>query len=162
MPIRFKGGEVVDAREELFRALDDGTVWLSYLGHASSTALSGEGIMKYSDIGGLYLRRLPFIFAATCNFMRWDADAVSGAEMLAATKGGGVIGAISATRPVYITQNGMISSLIGEELLDLDADGLLEPARLLATKRVVVKRPDYAPPLANVATPNAVVTKASL
>ena len=41
---------------------------------------------------------------------------------------------------------------------DLDADGLLEPARLLATKRVVVKRPDYAPPLANVATPNAVVT----
>ena len=26
-------------------------------------------------------------------------------------------------------------------------------------KRVVVKRPDYAPPLANVATPNAVVTK---
>jgi 16S rRNA (guanine1516-N2)-methyltransferase len=29
----------------------------------------------------------------------------------------------------------------------------------LATKRVVVKRPDYAPPLADVATPNAVVTK---
>ncbi|ECD6380144.1 16S rRNA (guanine(1516)-N(2))-methyltransferase, partial [Salmonella enterica subsp. enterica serovar Oranienburg] len=42
---------------------------------------------------------------------------------------------------------------------DLDADGLLEPARQLATKRVVVKRPDYAPPLADVATPNAIVTK---
>ncbi|NLR95164.1 class I SAM-dependent methyltransferase, partial [Flammeovirga agarivorans] len=42
---------------------------------------------------------------------------------------------------------------------DLDADGLLAPARQLATKRVVVKRPDYAPPLAEVATPNAVVTK---
>ncbi len=27
---------------------------------------------------------------------------------------------------------------------DLDADGLLKPARALATKRVVVKRPDYA------------------
>ncbi|TGC36271.1 16S rRNA (guanine(1516)-N(2))-methyltransferase, partial [Salmonella enterica subsp. enterica serovar Enteritidis] len=39
------------------------------------------------------------------------------------------------------------------------ADGLLEPARQLATKRVVVKRPDYAPPLADVATPNAIVTK---
>ncbi|KSB86104.1 hypothetical protein LFZ31_21780, partial [Salmonella enterica subsp. enterica serovar Newport str. S09097] len=35
----------------------------------------------------------------------------------------------------------------------------LEPARQLATKRVVVKRPDYAPPLADVATPNAIVTK---
>ena len=50
----------------------------------------------------------------------------------------------------------VFQSLVGP---DLDADGLLEPARLLATKRVVVKRPDYAPPLANVATPNAVVTK---
>lgn len=50
----------------------------------------------------------------------------------------------------------VFQSLVGP---DLDADGLLEPAQLLATKRVVVKRPDYAPPLANVATPNAVVTK---
>ncbi|XPE51520.1 class I SAM-dependent methyltransferase [Shigella flexneri] len=30
---------------------------------------------------------------------------------------------------------------------------------LPATKRVVVMLPDHAPPLANVATPNAVVTK---
>ncbi len=42
---------------------------------------------------------------------------------------------------------------------DNDADGLLEPARRLAKKRVVVKRPDYAPPLANVATQSAVTTK---
>jgi 16S rRNA (guanine1516-N2)-methyltransferase len=44
----------------------------------------------------------------------------------------------------------VFQSLVGP---DLDADGLLEPARQLATKRVVVKRPDYAPPLADVATP---------
>ncbi|MFN2728770.1 class I SAM-dependent methyltransferase, partial [Salmonella enterica subsp. enterica serovar Typhimurium] len=50
----------------------------------------------------------------------------------------------------------VFQSLVGP---DLDADGLLEPARQLATKRVVVKRPDYAPPLADVATPNAIVTK---
>ncbi|WP_370547133.1 16S rRNA (guanine(1516)-N(2))-methyltransferase RsmJ [Edwardsiella tarda] len=42
---------------------------------------------------------------------------------------------------------------------DDDADALLAPARQLATKRVVVKRPDYAPPLAGVATPNATLTK---
>lgn len=50
----------------------------------------------------------------------------------------------------------VFQSLVGP---DLDADSLLEPARMLATKRIVVKRPDYAPPLADVATPNAVVTK---
>ncbi|MBP2168797.1 16S rRNA (guanine1516-N2)-methyltransferase [Erwinia toletana] len=42
---------------------------------------------------------------------------------------------------------------------DDDADGLLAPARQLAKKRVVVKRPDYAPPMANVATQSAVTTK---
>ena len=41
----------------------------------------------------------------------------------------------------------VFQSLVGP---DLDADGLLAPARQLATKRVVVKRPDYAPPLAEV------------
>ncbi|RWR02327.1 methyltransferase [[Pantoea] beijingensis] len=50
----------------------------------------------------------------------------------------------------------VFQSLVGA---DLDADGLLEPARQLAKKRVVVKRPDYAPPLGDVATQSAVVTK---
>ncbi len=35
----------------------------------------------------------------------------------------------------------VFQSLVGA---DLDADGLLAPAMALASKRVVVKRPDYA------------------
>ncbi|AUX91865.1 16S rRNA (guanine(1516)-N(2))-methyltransferase RsmJ [Mixta gaviniae] len=50
----------------------------------------------------------------------------------------------------------VFQSLVGA---DMDADGLLLPARRLAKKRVVVKRPDYAPPLAEVATQSAVTTK---
>ncbi|WP_431224591.1 16S rRNA (guanine(1516)-N(2))-methyltransferase RsmJ [Serratia sp. L9] len=50
----------------------------------------------------------------------------------------------------------VFQSLVGS---DDDADGLLEPARRLAIKRVVVKRPDYAPPLANVAAHAASTTK---
>jgi 16S rRNA (guanine1516-N2)-methyltransferase len=42
---------------------------------------------------------------------------------------------------------------------DDDADGLLEPARRLATKRIVVKRPDYAPPMAETPAQEAVTTK---
>ncbi len=50
----------------------------------------------------------------------------------------------------------VFQSLVGP---DMDADGLLAPARLLAKKRVVVKRPDYAPPMAGIETKDAVVTK---
>ncbi|MCW6540103.1 16S rRNA (guanine(1516)-N(2))-methyltransferase RsmJ [Yersinia ruckeri] len=50
----------------------------------------------------------------------------------------------------------VFQSLVGA---DEDADGLLAPARALATKRVVVKRPDYAEPLAGVAAQAAITTK---
>ncbi|QYJ80701.1 class I SAM-dependent methyltransferase [Shewanella acanthi] len=42
---------------------------------------------------------------------------------------------------------------------DLDADGLLAPAMLLASKRVVVKRPDYAEDLAGVKPSMVIETK---
>ncbi len=47
------------------------------------------------------------------------------------------------TKEIRVSEKEMrvFQSLVGA---DLDADGLLEPALALATKRVVVKRPDYA------------------
>lgn len=50
----------------------------------------------------------------------------------------------------------VFQSLVGS---DQDADALLTPARRLAKKRIVVKRPDYAPPLAGEKTQSMVVTK---
>lgn len=50
----------------------------------------------------------------------------------------------------------VFQSLVGA---DLDADGLLAPARAVARKRVVVKRPDYAEPLANQPANAAISTK---
>ncbi|MGL5799339.1 MAG: 16S rRNA (guanine(1516)-N(2))-methyltransferase RsmJ [Plesiomonas sp.] len=50
----------------------------------------------------------------------------------------------------------VFQSLVGA---DLDADSLLAPALQLATRRVVVKRPDYAPPLAGQKASAAVPTK---
>ncbi|MGK2946358.1 MAG: 16S rRNA (guanine(1516)-N(2))-methyltransferase RsmJ [Candidatus Malihini olakiniferum] len=42
---------------------------------------------------------------------------------------------------------------------DEDANALLAPARVLAKKRVVVKRPDYAPFLAGIAAQSMLITK---
>ncbi|MER2473932.1 16S rRNA (guanine(1516)-N(2))-methyltransferase RsmJ [Photorhabdus laumondii] len=50
----------------------------------------------------------------------------------------------------------VFQSLVGT---DEDADSLLAPARALAKRRVVVKRPDYAEPLAGVAASAAITTK---
>lgn len=50
----------------------------------------------------------------------------------------------------------VFQSLVGS---DADADELLRPALALAKKRVVVKRPDYAPALANITSQSAINTK---
>ncbi|PHM59419.1 16S rRNA -N-methyltransferase [Xenorhabdus sp. KK7.4] len=50
----------------------------------------------------------------------------------------------------------VFQSLVGA---DEDADALLEPARTLAKRRVVVKRPDYAEPMAGVKASAAITTK---
>ncbi len=50
----------------------------------------------------------------------------------------------------------VFQTLVGE---DLDADSLLEPALQLAQKRVVVKRPDYAPFLADKKPHSQITTK---
>jgi 16S rRNA (guanine1516-N2)-methyltransferase len=50
----------------------------------------------------------------------------------------------------------VFQSLVGA---DLDADDLFAPAMRVATKRVVVKRPDYAEYIANVEPSMAIETK---
>lgn len=116
-------GIVPEGRSRLHQFLDDGTLWLSYIGHANASSLSGEGILTYTDINRLYLKHIPFIYAATCNFMRWDAAAPSGAELLLFTEKGGVIGAISASRTALITDNGYLSNSMANVAFSRDSEG---------------------------------------
>ncbi len=117
------GGVTEVGRTKLHNLLNDGTVWLNYIGHASVTALSGEGIMTLKDLGSLYLKRAPFFYGATCSFAQLDGNSLSGLEMLLLSDAGGFIGGISAVRPVYITRNGVLSEAMGRELFASDASG---------------------------------------
>lgn len=117
------GGIAVDGRTRFRRYLDEGAMWWTFIGHASTTSLTEEGLMEYSDLGTLFLRHWPVSFAATCDFMRWDSPQTSGAELLFKNTAGGVIGAISATRPVYITNNGVLAEAFGRQVLARDDNG---------------------------------------
>lgn len=119
------GGTCVEGRERQMRALDDGTVWWNYIGHAAKQSLTSDNMLSFNDINNMRLRRYPFFYGATCSFVRWDGAEPSGAELMALNDKGGVIGAISATREVYIEQNGLFSDAIGAEAFRRRADGLL-------------------------------------
>ncbi len=112
-----------EARQVFYRYLDEGALLWFYTGHANSTSLTGESLVTYSDLNNLYLRHWPVVYGATCNFLRWDAPSISGAEILFKNPNGGVIAAISASRAVYITNNGNLSASLGRHFLQRGEDG---------------------------------------
>lgn len=63
------------------------------------------------------------MYAATCEFLRWDGDDYSGAEIMHFLPDGGTIASISSTRLALITNNGYLTDRIGNMFTRTDADG---------------------------------------
>ena len=105
--------EYPEARTRLYRILDEGVALWAFQGHGSPTGLTGEKIVTFTDLNSLDLRHWPVLYAATCDFVKWDDPSRSGAEVLFNNPNGGVIAAISAIRPVYISMNGQLSAAFG-------------------------------------------------
>lgn len=112
-----------DAHNLMMQYLESGVVWWNYIGHANPTSWSHEMLLSWDDINNLYYKKFPVLYAATCEFMRWDASTTSGAEVMFHNPYGGVIAAISANRPVYIANNGMLSNHISRLAFSLDENG---------------------------------------
>lgn len=116
-------GQYPQAREEMMRRLQEGALWWNYVGHGSDHSLTGEGIITYPDLSSLFLRNLPFLYAATCDFMRWDGPGTSGGEMLLSERNGGCVAIICPTRPVLISNNGYLTAAMGRALGSRDEQG---------------------------------------
>lgn len=121
------GSEYPEARKDMFRYLEEGVVWWNFIGHASPTGWTHEHQLSYTDLNNMYLRHWPFIYAATCDFLRLDSNTVSGGEILFKERYGGAIGMLSAVRPVYIVMNSYLSDALGRALGQRDENGRLLP-----------------------------------
>lgn len=115
------------AHDDLFRYLEEGVVWWNFIGHANTTSWTGNGLLTFSDMQTMYLRHWPFLYTATCDFLRWDSNSTSGGEYIFMERHGGGIGAVSAVRPVYISENGMLSEAMGRAMAQRDDRGRLLP-----------------------------------
>ncbi len=116
------GNNYPEAHNKMMQKLNEGIAWWNYVGHANPTSWTGEGLLSYTDINNMYLKQYPVLYAATCDFVRWDAQAVSGAEIMQLNPFGGIIAGISATRPVYISDNELMSNAIAKHAFTRDED----------------------------------------
>lgn len=118
------GGVTVDGRKRMYKLLDEGAAWWTYIGHASIDSWTAEKMLTRNDlINNLYFRHLPILYAATCSFSRFDSTPTSGAEMMLNNTGGGVIASICPVRPVYISSNGVFTRQVARAIMGRNPDG---------------------------------------
>lgn len=117
------GKSYPQAKERMMKLFDEGVMYVDYIGHANPTSWTHEGLLNYSDIVGFSNPNLMFMLTATCEFTRWDSDDISGAEIMFLNPTAGAIGFISATRKVYITNNGYLNNGFSKHVFERDADG---------------------------------------
>lgn len=112
-----------EAKQRMFDKLSEGVGFVNYIGHANPRGWGHESLLTWTDINSMTNTNLPFIYAATCEFLRWDDDEVSGAEIMWLTPGAGVIGMICPSREVYIDQNGNLNEHTARFMYMRDSDG---------------------------------------
>lgn len=112
-----------DAKSRMLRIWKDGVSFINYIGHAYLTGWGHEDLLNYTDINDLTNSRFPFLYAATCEFARYDEDSLSGAEILWSKTDGGIIATICPARTVFITQNGTLTKQMSQNFFKTDDSG---------------------------------------
>ena len=113
-----------DARNKLFSTLKEGALWWNYIGHASTQNWTGEGLMMRSDVETqLFYRHLPVLYAATCEYCRFDGSVLSSGERIFLNANGGAIAVMCPARLAGISQNGELSSTLGQFIFTRDNSG---------------------------------------
>ena len=114
-----------DARNKMFNTLNEGVVWWNYIGHASTQNLTGEGLLMRSDVEtNLFYKHLPVLYAATCEYCRFDNTVLSGGERIFLNANGGAIALLCPARLAYISENGILSSAVSRFVFSRDEKGL--------------------------------------
>ena len=121
------GATYPQATRRMLDKINEGVAFIDYIGHANPREWGHEKLLTWSDIKALSNTNLPFIYAATCEFMNWDADAVSGAEELWLKPDAGIIGMICPSRKVYIALNGDLNIATSPYIFP---DNSLKPNRI--------------------------------
>ncbi len=113
-----------DAKERMLTKWQkEGVSLITYIGHANPKEWGHEKLLTWTDINEMSNQHMPVLYAATCSFGKWDADDMSGAEIMLTNPAGGAIALVTPSRTVYINKNEAISNSIAREIFRRDSVG---------------------------------------
>ncbi|NDD36653.1 MAG: oxidoreductase, partial [Flavobacteriia bacterium] len=112
-----------EARQKLFREVENGALLVSYVGHGGEVGWATERILQLEDINAWENQTtMPVFTTITCEFARFDdPNRVSAAEQLHLNPNGGAIALFSTTRSVFATNSTyQLNELLNRNMLFLD------------------------------------------
>ena len=99
------GSTYPEAKENIWRYLNDGVLLFNYTGHGSTNSLTGELMITKADIISMKNSNLAVWITATCDFSKFDDyERSAGMELILNPKGGAVA-SLTTTRSVYSSSN---------------------------------------------------------
>ncbi len=119
-----------DVNKAILDAMNNGTLIFNYIGHGNPDVWAHERVFQRSiSIPQLKNKEYFFLTAATCDFGKYDdPNLQSATEEMVLMEGAGMIGGLSAVRPVYSGANAALNNLFYDFLLgSKDAKGFPVP-----------------------------------
>lgn len=111
-------------RDHLQNILQEGVLYVSYIGHGGPVVLTFDHrLWTSAKIKSTKYNRLPFFALAACETAKFDDNGRSFCEELVLANEGGAIGVLAAARTVYSSQNDRLNKALGEILFTLNDDG---------------------------------------
>lgn len=108
------GPQYPEAKSRLLSKLEEGQAIMAYVGHANTVSWTHEKLLTWKDITSFTNDKWPVLYAATCEFARWDDTEYSGAEVMWAFPKAGLIATMCPSRSVFISQNGPLTAQFGK------------------------------------------------
>lgn len=127
-----------DATAAIAKRVNEGSLIMTYVGHAGDLGLAKEQVVGNTDVQGWdNFDNIPILTTASCEFTRCDnPDRIStGKWAFLNPKGGAFL--ISATRPTYDSPNMALFKNFYQYLFSPDSDGTIGYAYQKAKKKTV-------------------------
>lgn len=124
-----QGGQVTvpGAKRALQKALQDGTLLVTYTGHGGPRSWTDEQLLTSADIRRFSHQHLPLWLTATCDFAPFDAPTTSAGEEVILHPTSGGVALLGTTRIAWDLPNQALATAVLEALFTPDSRGLLRP-----------------------------------
>nr|WP_294818826.1 type IX secretion system sortase PorU [uncultured Flavobacterium sp.] len=116
------GQRYPDAKEQIIRAVNYGSLVVNYLGHGGEDGMAGERLFEKTDAQNLTNRfKYPLFLTATCELTRFDNPyRPTAGEYLYWNAAGGAIAMITTTRSIYTSAAYSLNNNITSRLYAFD------------------------------------------